>query len=57
MNNMVPCPNQGCREGKVHLFVGYDIFWIDCPICMGAGFIIKSVPEISIENPKCLCKI
>jgi hypothetical protein len=57
MNTMIPCPNQGCRDGKVHLFVGYDIFWIDCPVCRGSGLIVKSFPEIGIENSKCLCKI
>jgi len=57
VNTMVPCPNQECREGRVHLFVGYDIFWIDCPVCMESGYILKSVPKISMENTKLLCKI
>jgi len=57
MNTMVPCPNQECSDGKVHLFVGYDIFWIDCPVCMGSGCIVKRVQDTSSEQIKCLCKI
>jgi len=49
MNKMVHCPNQGCRCGKVHYFVGFDIFWNDCPICGGWGSIKRSVPDNVIE--------
>jgi hypothetical protein len=54
MPEFVPCPNQGCRDGKIHLFVGFDIFWNDCPICGGSGFIVKSIPDISIKKIKTL---
>jgi len=36
MNTIVPCPHQGCRGGKVHCLVGFDIFWNDCPMCDGS---------------------
>jgi hypothetical protein len=49
MNKMVHCPNQGCRCGKVHYLVGFDIFWNDCPICGGLGSIKRSVPDYVIE--------
>jgi hypothetical protein len=54
MPEFVPCPNQGCRNGKIHLVVGFDIFWSNCPICRGSGFIVKSVSQTSIENSKML---
>jgi hypothetical protein len=50
MNMMVPCPNQECKDGQIILFVGFDIFWNDCPVCMGSRFIMKGGPEISIQN-------
>ena len=49
MNKRVHCPNQGCRCGKVHCLVGFDIFWNDCPICDGLGSIKRSVPDYEIE--------
>jgi hypothetical protein len=26
MNMRLPCPNQGCKGGKVYCLVGFDIF-------------------------------
>jgi hypothetical protein len=49
MNKIVPCPNQGCRGGKVHYFVDFEIIWDDCPICDGSGTVRKSVPDTVIE--------
>jgi hypothetical protein len=49
MNKIVPCPNQGCRGGKVHYFVDFEIIWDDCPICDGSGTVRKGVPETVIE--------
>lgn len=43
MYELVPCPNQGCRGGKVHYLVGFDIFWDDCPICGGSGSVKRGV--------------
>jgi len=45
MNETVPCPNQGCRAGKVHYLVGFDIFWDDCPTCGGLGSIKRDVSD------------
>jgi len=45
MNMIIPCPNQGCRCGKVHYLVGFDIFWNDCPVCYGLGAVRKRVPD------------
>ena len=52
MKNMyvnVPCPNQGCRRGKIHTIIGYDIFWNDCPVCGGLGVIKRQVPDYISE--------
>ena len=46
----VPCPNQGCKSGKIHSIIGFDIFWNDCPVCGGSGSIEKQVPDYVIEN-------
>jgi hypothetical protein len=51
MNKIVPCPNKGCRGGKVHYFIGFDIIWDDCPICDGWGSVKRDVPDNVIENP------
>ncbi len=45
MNETVPCPNQGCRSGKVHYLVGFDIFWDDCPTCGGLGSIKRDISD------------
>jgi len=45
-----PCPNQGCRGGKIHSLVGFDIFWDDCPICGGLGSVKRSFPDKETEN-------
>jgi hypothetical protein len=50
MYEYVPCPNPGCRGGKIHSIVGFDIFWIVCPICGGLGSIKRSVPDYVIEQ-------
>ncbi len=44
-----PCPHQGCRGGKIHALVGFDIFWDDCPTCGGSGFVRKSYPDTETE--------
>ena len=54
MYENVSCPNQGCRGGKVHCIVGFDIFWNDCPVCGGSGSVRRPVPEVNIENIKTL---
>ena len=45
----VPCPNHGCRRGKIHTIVGYDIFWSDCPVCGVLGVIKRQVPDYISE--------
>jgi hypothetical protein len=50
MYENVPCPNSGCRGGKIHSIVGFDIFWNVCPICGGWGSIKRSVPDYVIEQ-------
>jgi hypothetical protein len=45
MDELIPCPNQGCRGGKVHFLVGFDIFWDDCPTCNGLGSVKRAVPD------------
>ena len=53
MDELMPCPNQGCRCGKIHCLVGFDFFWNDCPTCAGLGSVKRCVPEnINIENIK-----
>ena len=47
MYDNVPCPNQGCKGGKTHSIVGFDIFWNDCPICGGSGSIKSHVPDVT----------
>jgi excinuclease UvrABC ATPase subunit len=49
MNESIHCPNQGCRGGKVHYLVGFDILWDDCPICRGSGSVKRRVPDKVIE--------
>ena len=39
MSELMPCPHQGCKSGKVHCLVGFDIFWNDCPMCEGLGYV------------------
>jgi hypothetical protein len=36
MYELVPCPNQKCRGGRIHYRVGCDI-WNECPTCNGSG--------------------
>jgi hypothetical protein len=45
MYKLLPCPNQGCKDGKVHSIVGFDIFWNNCPICDGLGSIKRREPD------------
>jgi hypothetical protein len=56
MPEFEPCPNQGCKDGKIHLFIGFDIFWCNCPICRGSGFIVKSIQKSTSKIVKSLCK-
>jgi hypothetical protein len=49
MYENIPCPNQGCKGGKIHFIVGFDIFWDDCPTCGGWGSIKRQVPDCVIE--------
>jgi DnaJ-class molecular chaperone len=42
MYELVPCPNQKCRGGRIHYHVGCDI-WNECPTCNGSGFIKRGV--------------
>ncbi len=49
MSELMPCPHQGCKSGKVHCFVGFDIFWNDCPMCEGSGYIKRPGSDINIE--------
>ncbi|MDD1700966.1 MAG: hypothetical protein LUQ04_09280 [Methanoregula sp.] len=55
MFELVPCPNQGCRGGKVHSLVGFDIFWDDCPTCDGFGAVRIRVPDDAIEHQDQKC--
>ncbi len=50
MSELMPCPHQGCKSGKVHCLVGFDIFWNDCPMCEGSGYIKRPGSDISIET-------
>jgi hypothetical protein len=50
MNKIVHCSNKGCRGGKVHYLVGFDIFWNDCPICDGLGSNKRNDPDYVIEH-------
>jgi hypothetical protein len=49
MNKMVACPHQGCRAGKVHYFVDFEIIWDDCPICDGLGSVQRYIPDRGTE--------
>jgi hypothetical protein len=49
MSGLMPCPHQGCKSGKVHCLIGFDIFWNDCPVCEGSGYIERQDPDINIE--------
>ncbi len=50
MSGLVPCPHRGCKGGKVHCLLGFDIFWNDCPVCEGSGNVKRRSPEINIET-------
>ena len=43
------CPNQGCRNGKVHCLVGWDFFWNDCPVCGGLGSVKRGFSDTIME--------
>lgn len=50
MSELMPCPHQGCKSGKVHCLVGFDIFWNDCPMCKGSGYVKRPGSDINIET-------
>lgn len=56
MDEDVPCPNKGCRGGKVHYIVGFDIFWEKCPTCGGLGSVKRHVPDYIIEPKPQHCR-
>jgi len=50
MSELIPCPHQGCKSGKVHCLVGFDIFWNDCPMCKGSGYVKRPGSDINIKT-------
>jgi len=53
MYELVPCPNQACKDGKVHCLVGFDFFWNECPMCDGSGSIRRHVPDCTDSEARC----
>ncbi len=51
MPEFIPCPNKGCKNGKIHLFVDFDIFWSNFQL-QGIGIHCKKCLETASKNSK-----